>query len=131
MERKLLKVKRFVRKLLYFLTLFTSSGVEDLSHCLRGTVNKISYEQNTVLLSPFTSEEIQRVLKGMRPTKALGPDGFPALFFQKYWHIVGKDVESFYLVILNSDQNLTSLNMTNTVLIPKVFSQLNWLVSSL
>lgn len=28
----------------------------------------------------------------MHPNKALGPDGFPASFFQHYWEIVGVDV---------------------------------------
>ncbi|KAA3467671.1 reverse transcriptase [Gossypium australe] len=46
-------------------------------------------------------EEIHQALKGMGPTKVLGWDGFPALFFQKYWHIVGKEVEDFCLETLN------------------------------
>lgn len=37
----------------------------------------------------------------MGPTKAPGPDGFPALFFQQYWHIVGEEVTSFCLDYLN------------------------------
>ncbi|KAA3466579.1 reverse transcriptase [Gossypium australe] len=55
----------------------------------------------------------------MGPTKALGPDGFPALFFQWYWHIVGKDVTKFCLGILNTDQGFEQLNSTDIVLIPK------------
>ncbi|KAH1084560.1 hypothetical protein J1N35_024321 [Gossypium stocksii] len=55
----------------------------------------------------------------MGPTKAPEPDGFPALFFQKYWHIVGKDVSKFCLRILNNGDSFFSFNQMNIVLIPK------------
>lgn len=58
-------------------------------------------------------------LKGMGPTIAPGPDGFPALFFQQYWHIVGKEVTTFCLENLNSDKILGHSNFTSIVLIPK------------
>lgn len=28
----------------------------------------------------------------MHPDKSLGPDGFNAAFFQKFWHIIGNGV---------------------------------------
>lgn len=37
-----------------------------------------------MLYSVFTEEEFVAALKQMHLTKALGPDGFHALFFQKY-----------------------------------------------
>ncbi|KAK5841990.1 hypothetical protein PVK06_004316 [Gossypium arboreum] len=55
----------------------------------------------------------------MGPTKAPGSDGFPAVFFQRFWHIVGKEVVTFYLGILNEGQNFGPLNSTDIVLIPK------------
>ncbi|KAA3459980.1 reverse transcriptase [Gossypium australe] len=64
-------------------------------------------------------EEVFSTLKEMGPTKAPVPDGFPALFFQRYWHIVGKEVTTFCLGILNNDQNFGHLNSTDIVLIPK------------
>lgn len=33
--------------------------------------------------------------KAMVPTKASGPNGFPALFFQNYWHIVREEVGTY------------------------------------
>lgn len=99
--------------------MFTSSGVRDLSYLLSGIENKISPDINSVLLSNFTEEEVFTALKGMRPTKASGSDGFPALFFQRYWHIVGEDVSNFFLEILNNDYSFGYFNQRDIVLIPK------------
>lgn len=54
----------------------------------------------------------------MRPTKALGINGFPAIFYQKCWHIMGKEVSLFCLKALNKGLRLDDFN--SIVLIPKV-----------
>ncbi|KAK5839066.1 hypothetical protein PVK06_007824 [Gossypium arboreum] len=48
----------------------------------------------------------------MGPTKALGENSFPALFYHKYWHIVGEEVTSFCLRILNGDMEVNALIST-------------------
>ncbi|KAL1101808.1 hypothetical protein V6Z11_D05G321400 [Gossypium hirsutum] len=95
---------------LFFQKLFTSKGVGELSYLLTGIEEKITLEINEDLMGKFKEEEVHLALKGMGPTKAPGPDGFPALFFQQYWHIVGKEVTIFCLEILNSDKNLGHTN---------------------
>ncbi|KAH1048012.1 hypothetical protein J1N35_038796 [Gossypium stocksii] len=65
-------------------------------------------------------EEIRDAIKWTGPTKAPGPDGFPAIFFQKYWDIVGKDVVDYCLGILNDKKEVNSVNLTDIMLIPKV-----------
>ncbi|KAA3489426.1 reverse transcriptase [Gossypium australe] len=94
-------------------------GVGDSSYILNGIGVSISSEINTILQSTYSVDEIKKALKGMGPTKAPGYDGFPVLFFQKYWHIVGKDVEDFCLGVLNEGKDFDSINRTNIVLIPK------------
>ncbi|MBA0597784.1 hypothetical protein Gorai_007575 [Gossypium raimondii] len=63
--------------------------------------------------------------KKVEPTKASERDGFPALFFQKYWHIGGKEVSNFCLNILNKDRSIEEINTTNIVPIPKVANPVN------
>lgn len=58
----------------------------------------------------------------MRPTKALGFDGFPVAFFQKFWPIVQADVVSFCLVDLNEGTNLDRASIIEIVLIPKILN---------
>ena len=58
----------------------------------------------------------------MGPTKGSGPDGMNALFYQKFWHVVGDDVVTVVLEFLNDGIMLPALNHTNIVLIPKVKS---------
>lgn len=90
-----------------------------MDHIVSEVVNCISTELNNKLIADYSSKEVFLALKGMGPTKALGPDGFSALFFQKFWHIVGGDVSPYYLEILNHGMSLESLNRTNIILIPK------------
>ena len=56
---------------------------------------------NQLLIAKYKEEEIIEALNNIGPTKASGPDGFPAIFFQKFWHIVGREVTNFCLEILN------------------------------
>jgi hypothetical protein len=48
----------------------------------------ISSEANNSLCAIPLEQEIFSVLNSMGSTKAPGPDGFTALFYNKYWHIV-------------------------------------------
>lgn len=77
-------------------------------------------EDNQELLHPFTAEEVKSALYSMHPTKAPGPDGMPALFYQRSWHIVGKDVTECVQDTLNGNPFPTGLNHTFISLIPKV-----------
>ena len=73
-----------------------------------------------VLINEFSAEEIKAALFQMGPTKAPGSDGMNALFYQKFWHIVGNDVINAVLDFLNSSNMVPDINYTHIVLIPKV-----------
>ncbi|XP_059068427.1 uncharacterized protein LOC131858947 [Cryptomeria japonica] len=52
----------------------------------------ITEGDNKMLNSKITHEEVKTALAQFQGDKALGPNGFPARFFQKYWHILGDEV---------------------------------------
>ncbi|KAA3487748.1 reverse transcriptase [Gossypium australe] len=104
----------------FFKELFSSKGVANPDKVLEGIEVKITEEINNDLVAPFQEEEIWKALKKMGPTKSPGPDGFPALFYQRYWHIVGKDVTGYCLGFLNERKGVEDINNTDIVLIPKV-----------
>ncbi|KAG8484824.1 hypothetical protein CXB51_021840 [Gossypium anomalum] len=54
----------------------------------RRGINKIQEMEDKMLTESYKEEEIKEALNSIGVTKAPGPDGFPAIFFQKYWHIV-------------------------------------------
>lgn len=56
----------------------------------------------------------------MPPTKSPGADGMNVLFFQKYWHVVGDDVSSVCLQILNGLISVKPFNHTLISLIAKI-----------
>lgn len=71
-------------------------------------------------MAKFSKEKIQEALKSTAPLKASSKDGFPALFYQRFWHIVGLEVASFCLDMLNNRKDLRVINGTTILLIPKV-----------
>ena len=77
---------------------------------------------NQGLIAAFTKEEMVTALKQMHPTKAPSPDGMSAIFFQKYWDVVGDDITCMVLNVLNSDMSIVDINRTNITLIPKINS---------
>lgn len=92
----------------YFAHLFTSNGMSpDLNYVLFGIEKIIDDDMNRLLIKRYTTEEVFEALKGMRPTKALRIDGFPALFFQQFWHIMRGEVMDFCLKILNEDTDIS------------------------
>ena len=84
--------------------------------------NKLTYEMQQTLTSDFTADEIKDALFQMGPTKASEPDGMNALFFQKFWHIVGTIVVNAVLEYFNYGIMNPNINHTHIVLIPKIKS---------
>ena len=74
---------------------------------------------NSTLLQRYNPEEVKQALFQMHPSKAPRLDGMSPFFFQKFWHIVGQDVTTAVLSILNSGHMLQKMNYTHIVLIPK------------
>jgi ribonuclease HI len=103
----------------HFRNVFTSSGPlldEDLLSLFD---NCISSEENTSICEIPTEQEIFSALTEIGSTKAPGPDGFTALFYKKYWHIVKDAVLSSIWNFFRSNHLIKEQNHTFIALIPK------------
>ncbi|XP_021771467.1 uncharacterized protein LOC110735585 [Chenopodium quinoa] len=94
---------------------WTSDGEE----ALKGLSCMITKEMNQTLCTVPTSEEISKALFEMHPNKAPGIDGLHALFYQKFWHIVGNDIINFIIDWWYYELDISDIGKTCIVLIPK------------
>ncbi|CAJ2652835.1 unnamed protein product [Trifolium pratense] len=104
----------------HFAEIFSTSdpnNVDSTCEVVRGKLTPAHKEEVSRL---FTAEEVKEAIFEMHPLKAPGPDGLPALFFQKFWHIVGRDVQNLVLEILNNGRSPKDINKTFIALIPKL-----------
>jgi hypothetical protein len=109
----------------FYEDLYTSQGTVRVEECISGMDTRVTEEMNRRLLLGFSEEEIKAALFQMHPLKAPGPDGFPAVFYQRNWPTVGREVCKAVLAFLNEGRMEEGINATNLVLIPKVNSPSN------
>ncbi|GMI81993.1 hypothetical protein HRI_001868600 [Hibiscus trionum] len=109
----------------YFTDLFTTKGVGDCSRILEGVACCIDNDMNNKLTRDFDKAEFWEAVKSMQPLKAAGEDGLGALFYQKFWHVLGNDVVEFCTSVLAGTIPMSVFNHTRIVLIPKNDSPTN------
>lgn len=86
---------------------------------LMGVERCISAEDNSFLTSIYMEKEVITTLKEMGPMKASRCDGFPVIFFQQCWYIVGREVSNYCLGVLNDNLELEPMNNKILYLSPK------------
>ncbi|CAM8940407.1 unnamed protein product [Rhodiola kirilowii] len=106
----------------YFGDIFRSSLVvndENLDaqlNCIRPAISK---EMNSWLLQDVSEDEIKKAVFSLGPLKAPGVDGFPALFYHKFWDRVKGDVVKEVRKFWTDGVLDEKANRTLIVLIPK------------
>lgn len=100
--------------------LFSSSNPENIEDCLTHVDRKVYETMNSMLSKDFTADEVKTTLFQMNPLGSPGPNGFSTVFYQTHWDIVGGDVTRAILEVLNKSCDISSINETFIVLIPKI-----------
>ena len=72
-----------------------------MEECLGAVQHKMTLEMQEVLSKEYSVEEVKVALFQMGPTKAPRPNSMNALFYHKFWHVVGDDVIATMLDFLN------------------------------
>jgi hypothetical protein len=81
----------------FYKELYTSEGIQGLEEVMNLVPMKVNSGMNEMLDSPFDAAEVKKALFEMYPTKAPGPDGFLAHFFQRNWELCGEEVTKVVL----------------------------------
>ena len=103
----------------YFKKIYSTSSPCGISEVTCAVPRCVTEDMNAELTKVFTRDEVTNALKQLHPTKAPGLDGMSAIFFHKYWDIVGLNITNMVLNVLNSNMPITEINKTNITLIPK------------
>lgn len=71
------------------------------------------------LTCPFTLEEIKKATFQLGSEKAPGPDGFPLIFFQRFWEMMKDDIFNIFVDLQENALFTASTDYSFVCLIPK------------
>lgn len=80
----------------------------------------VTTDINCALIKPVTHEETHLAVFQLGPLKAPDSDGFPGIFFQNHWDVVGNDIFEAVSSFFHTGIVAKEFNHTNVTLIPKV-----------
>lgn len=103
----------------YFAQLFTSEPSERQASVLDKVPHKVSRAMNESLLAPFMHEEVKKALFSIGDFKVPGPDGLHAVFYKRFWHLLGGDLIDEVLTAVNTYTIPEGWNDTIIIMIPK------------
>jgi len=105
----------------YFKNLFGPSEMSPvtLDETQIEDIPQVSQIENEYLTESFTQEEVRVAIFQMKHNKALGPDGFPAEFYQVFWNIIKEDLMALFTDFHHGNLPLNRLNFGNLILLPK------------
>ena len=79
-------------------------------------------EMNDALLAPYTGVEVRKALFDIGDLKAPSLDGLHAIFYKRFWSMLGDDLTEEVLQAVNTCSIPTGWNDTVIVMIPKINS---------
>ena len=98
-----------------------SSGThDDIQQLLSAVVPCVTREMNDSLTREFTSDEIKTAVESIEDLKAPGPNGLLAIFFKKFWDVIGGILSIEALNVLRGGHMPAGWNDTIISLIPKI-----------
>ena len=104
----------------YFSNLFNSEVNDTDPGFLQKIQPRVTTAMNDDLSAPFTPDDVKKAIFSIGDLKAPGPDGIHAIFYKKFWHLMGEEITGEVLQAVNSCSIPAKWNETMIVLIPKI-----------
>ena len=81
------ELKNHIRS--YFSNHFTSEVGQPSMEVISLVRKRVSDEMNSALLAPYTVDDVRKALFDIGDLKAPGPDGLHAIFYKRFWPMLG------------------------------------------
>jgi hypothetical protein len=82
-------------------------------------IPQLSPNENSLLITDYSMEEIPKAIFQMEHNKSSGPDGFSADFYQHFWEVIKTDMMSLFECFQKGGLPLYKLNFGVITLLPK------------
>jgi hypothetical protein len=112
-------LKMFITE--YYKKLFGEPATSSISwdENFNHDIPQITPDENNILISEFTENEVRDAIFQMELNKAAGPDGFPAEFYQTFWEVIKDDLMPMFQQLHFGNLQLFKLNFGVITLLPK------------